>query len=141
MPGATVHFRMVLETAVAQGMPTPDAEVVAQACFDVDSLWPGRTRPTRHFNPFASLYWAPRYMGEALAARAAGDSATALVRLGWALHAKQDSIGHGVLGLSHLRFRMGLMSRDPDDWYKMTPRARAAIERETNAMIRRFLAS
>jgi hypothetical protein len=141
VPGATVHFRMVLETAVAEGMPTTDAETVAQACFDVDSLWPGRTKPTRHFNPFASLYWAPRYFREALAARAAGDPATALVRLGWALHAKQDSIGHGVLGLSHLRFRMGLLKRSPDDWYKMTVRARAAIERETHRMLREFIAS
>jgi hypothetical protein len=141
VPGPTVHFRMVLEMAVEEGMPTTDAEAVATACLNVDSLWPGRTKPSRHFNPIAPLYWAPRYMREALAARAAGDTSTALTRLGWALHSKQDSIGHGALGLSHLRYRMGLIERDPDDWSRMTPRARAAIGRETRGMLREFLAS
>ena len=141
MPGPTVHFRMVRTIAAEEGMSASDAEAVAKACLSVDQLWPGSIKPTRHFWPFAPLYWVPRYFGEALAARAAGDAATALTRLGWAIHGKQDSIGHGVLGLSHLRFRLGILKRDPDDWALMTPRARAAIERETHAMVRRFLAS
>jgi hypothetical protein len=141
VPGPTVHFRMVLEMAVQEGMPTTDAEAVATACLSVDSLWPGRNKPTRHFNPFAPLYWEPRYMREALAALAAGDRATALARLGWAIHCRQDSIGHGVLGLSHLRYRLGLLKRDPDDWSKMTGRARSAIERDTRRMLRAFIAA
>ncbi len=104
MPGATVHFRMVFEMAGAEGMPPTDAEAVATACINVDQLWPGSTKPWRHFNPTASLYWAPRYFREALAAR-------------------------------------GILHRDPDDWAKMTPGARAAIERETRSMLRTFMAS
>ena len=141
MPGATVHFRMVFEMAGAEGMPPTDAETVATACINVDQLWPGSTKPWRHFNPTASLYWAPRYFREAFAARADGERETALIRLGWAIHCRQDSIGHGVMGLSHLRYRLGILHRDPDDWAKMTPGARAAIERETRSMLRTFMAS
>lgn len=140
MPGPTVHFRMVMTIAVEEGLSAADAEAVARACLNVDQLWPGRTKPARHFIPFA-LYWVSRYFREAVAARATGDSVTALTRLGWAIHSKQDSIGHGVIGLSHLRYRLGIIKRDPDDWSLMTPRARVAIERETHAMVRHFLAS
>ncbi len=137
-----MHSRLTARWAIEEGMPEADALVVADADARVDMLWPGSRKPARHFNPTASLVFAPQYLRRAIMmAGGGGTPSEALVNLGRALHCRQDSIGHGVFGLAHLRFRFGLLKRDPDDWNRMPARAREGIERSTRAMLRRYLAA
>ena len=70
---------------------------------------------------------------------ARASAADALVALGRALHCLQDGVGHGLLGLGHLKFNLGIMKRNPDDWNLMPPKTRAGIERVTRETVRRFL--
>jgi hypothetical protein len=132
MPGPTVHFRYTVEWAVAARMPRQLAERVADSCAKVDALWPGSTLWTRHFDPTATLFWLPVYF-----ARAVRDASPRY--LGYAIHCRQDAIGHGLLGLSHLRYRFGLLDRDPDDWALMPARTRARMERATGRIVRAYL--
>lgn len=132
MPGPTVHFRYTVEWAIAEGLPRAEAEQVADADAGVDVLWPGSQRWTRHFNPTATAFWMPYYLLRATRGLSAED-------LGRALHCRQDAIGHGYLGLAHLRHRFGLLERDPDDWTRMPERTRARIERDTRRIVRLYL--
>jgi hypothetical protein len=140
VPGPHVHYRLTAQWATEEGMPEADAQVVAQADLEVDMHWPGSQKWGRHFNPTASLWFSPRYRFAAVRLARAGAHSEALVSLGRALHSRQDAIGHGLLGLAHLKHRFGLLQRDPDDWNLMPPAVRAAIERDTRAMVRRYLA-
>lgn len=140
MPGPAVHLRLTAEWAMDEGMPRPDAEAVGNADHEVDRLWPGSRKPWRHFNPTATLLFAPRGLARAIAA--GGDPSRrqeSLVELGRALYSRQDGIGHGILGLSHLRWDVGLLKRNPDDWDAMPAKTKAAIERATRDMLRRYL--
>jgi hypothetical protein len=139
MPGPQVHFRLTAQWAVDEGMPEADAQVVAQADIEVDMRWPGSRKWGRHFNPPASLWFSPRYRREAVRLQRAGAHNDSLVALGRALHSRQDAIGHGVLGLAHFKHSHGMLSRNPDEWNLMPPKIRAAIERDTHAIIRRYL--
>ena len=132
MPNPDVHYTFTKAWGIEEGLAPADAAAVAKADLDVDRLWPGSTKFTRHFNPTALLVWTPVYL-----LKAVRDGS--LESLGRALHCRQDSVGHGVLGLSHLRWRFGALNRHPDAWELMSPRARAAIERDTRRMIRYYV--
>ena len=133
MPGPTVHYRLTARWAREEGLDEPEAQRAAVADTEVDRLWPGSEKWSRHFNPTATLFWAPYYL-----VRAARDVSPVL--LGYALHCRQDGIGHGGVGLAHLRFRFGMLERDPDVWETMPARKRAAIERDTRRMVRWYVA-
>ena len=73
MPGPAVHFRLTMRWAVEEGMTEADAEAVGRANVLVDELWPGSHKPLRHFNPTASLIFAPLELRRAVAFARAGD--------------------------------------------------------------------
>jgi hypothetical protein len=147
VPGSQVHRQLTEEWAIDEGMAPADARLVAAADRGVDARWPGSRSPARHFNPTATLVFAPAYLRSALRILRAADGAdlaahaTALERLGWALHCRQDGIAHGVFGELHLLHSHGVLGRNPDDWGAMPQRTRDAIERATRRMVRRFLAA
>lgn len=141
MPGPAVHFRLTAKWAVEEGMDAASAEAVGRASLLVDQLWPGSHRPLRHFNPTASLLFAPLEMRSAISAARSGDREGALTHLGYSLHSRQDAIGHGRFAQNHLLLRAGLLARDPDDWARMPPSVQARIERATRQAVRRFLAA
>jgi hypothetical protein len=120
-------------------MTPADAEAVGRADLLVDDLWPGRHKPLRHFNPFASLVIAPFELRRAIALARANDRAKALTHLGYSLHSRQDAIGHGRFGLGHLRYDLGRHTRHPDFWEQMPPSVQARIERATRRAVRVFL--
>lgn len=139
MPGPQVHFRLTMEWAIDEGMSAADAEAVARADVQVDQLWPGRRHWGRHFNPMAVHVLARRYTAEAARLESAGAHEEALVALGRALHSLQDGIGHGRLGLAHLKHRAGLIRRHPDEWDPTPVHTQKGIERLTRAALREFL--
>lgn len=139
MPGPQVHVRLTAQWAVEEGMLESDARVVARADIEVDLLWPGSKMWGRHFDPMATLIFAPRYRAEAVRLELAGAHLDALVALGRALHCLQDGVGHGRLGLAHLKYRFGWLKRNPDEWELMPQKTRAGIERVTREAVRRFL--
>lgn len=141
MPGIEVHLRLTKTWALEEGMSEADAEAVARADIGVDELWPGSRKPVRHFNPTASLMIAPLELRRSIALARAGQRAQALTHLGYSLHSRQDAIGHGRLGLSHLRWTAGMLRRHPDVWEEMPPGVRSRIERATRRAIRLFLAA
>ncbi len=140
MPGPLVHRKFTAEWAVEEGLTGADAEVVAEADILVDMLWPGSEMWGRHFNPMARLIFAPLYFRRAVRAAAdSGTSSASLVALGRCLHCRQDGVGHGILGLAHLKLTLGLTRRNPDDWNTMPPKVRAGIERATRTTVRRYI--
>lgn len=139
MPGPTVHFSLTMQWAIEEGLSDVDAEVVGRADTEVDRLWPGRRQWARHFNPMATYVVAPRYAREASRLEAQGAHDEALVALGRALHSLQDGVGHGRLGLAHLKYRVGVLKRHPDVWQTMQPTTRERIERATRAAVREFV--
>ena len=139
MPGFAVHFRLTMRWAIEEGMTGSDAESVGRASVLVDDLWPGSRKPLRHFNPTASLIFAPLEMHRALAFERAGEHEQALTHLGRSLHSHQDAIGHGKMGLAHLLHSAGVLERDPDVWEQTPPLAKSDIERVTRREVRRFL--
>jgi len=139
LPGPKVHFRFTMEWAIEEGMPEADAETVARANVQVDQLWPGRRQWGRHFNPMATYVLARRYAAQAATLESAGAHEEALVALGRALHSLQDGIGHGRLGLAHLKHRVGLLKHHPDDWDPTPLHTQDGIERVTRAALREFL--
>ena len=140
MPGFAVHFHLTMRWAIEEGMAEADAEAVGLASVLVDDLWPGARKPLRHFNPTASLLFAPLEMRRAVAFARVGDLEQALTHLGRSLHSRQDAIGHGRLGLNHLLYSAGLLGRDPDVWEDMPVRVKVEIERATRRDLRGFLA-
>jgi hypothetical protein len=139
VPGPQVHFTLTMKWAMEEGMSAADAEAIGRADVEVDLLWPGSRRWGRHFSPMATLIFARRYRAEAARLESAGAHDEALVALGRALHSAQDGIGHGRLGLAHLKYRFGLLHRHPDVWEDMPPSTRVGIERATRAAVRDFL--
>jgi hypothetical protein len=141
VPGVLVHHHFTSDWATEEGLTESDAEVVAEGDVRVDLLWPGDRKWGRHFNPAASLVFGPLYYRRAVrAANGEGTISESLTALGRSLHCRQDAIGHGLLGLAHLKLRFGLTRRDPDDWNTMPPKTRAAIERVTRTTVRRYIA-
>jgi hypothetical protein len=141
VPGPRVHHRFTSEWAAEEGLTPSDAEVVGEADIQVDLLWPGSRRWGRHFNPMATLVFGPLYYRRAVrAASGDGSASESLVALGRCLHCLQDGIGHGFLGLAHVKLTLGLTDRNPDEWNTMPPKTRTAIERSTRATVRRYIA-
>lgn len=132
MPGPGVHYKLTREWAEQEGMSAADAAKAAEADIAVDILWPGSDLWTRHFNPTARLFWVPLNFRLAVGRRSPG-------HLGFALHSLQDSFGHGLLGLSHLRYRFGMLKRQPDIWELMPDRTRRRIEATSRALIRAYV--
>lgn len=139
MPGFAVHFRLTMRWAIEEGMTEADAEAAGRASVLVDDLWPGARKPLRHFNPTASLLFAPLEMRRAVTFARAGDPERALTHLGRSLHSRQDAIGHGRLGLNHLLYSAGLLGRHPDEWEDMPAHVKVDIERATRRDVHRFL--
>jgi hypothetical protein len=140
VPGPLVHHRFTTEWATEEGLTQSDAEVVAEADITVDLLWPGSRKWGRHFAPWSTLLFAPRYYRQAVrVALEGGSMSESLVALGRCLHCRQDGVGHGMLGLGHLLPRLGLSTRDPDEWKTMPPRIKAGIERVTRETVRRYV--
>ncbi len=142
MPGPKVHLELTARWAEEEGLPPGDAAAVAFADLEMDAVWPGRRHPLRHFNPTAGLFFAPLWQARALSlagSPSAKERDLALTWLGRALHARQDAIAHGVLGLAHLRVMSGLTGRHPDVWETMPPRLRSRIERATRRRVRAFV--
>jgi len=138
VPGFHVHVRLTARWAEEEGLGAADAEAVARADSDVDMLWPGSHKWTRHFNPTASLFHGPLELRRAIVAQRAGDRTTALMHLGRSLHSRQDAIGHGRFGQNHLLLRFGLR-HNPDFWETMPPSVQARIERATRRAVRSFV--
>jgi hypothetical protein len=129
-----------MEWAVEEGFSEEDARAMAIADITVDELWPGSRIWWRHFNPPASLLFAPLELRRAVLADAAGDRALAMTHLGRSLHSAQDAVGHGRLGLNHIAWNVGLMKRNPDDWDLMPSSVQQRIERASRTTLRRFAA-
>lgn len=115
--------------AVEEGLSALEAQVVAEACWDVDRihnvhLWKNKGY---HFAALGARRKARRLLAVAVAN---GD----LVALGEALHCTQDAIGHGFWG--HVVHWKGI-----DRWAHRGPRVRARLERESREMIARYVAS
>jgi len=138
VPGPQVHYSLTVQWAIEEGMLQTDAEQVGRANVEVDAKWPGRRHWGRHFNPMA-LTFARGYMAEAVRLELHGDHDGALAALGRALHSRQDGIGHGSLGLAHLKYRLGVFRRNPDVWDRMPQQTRAGIEQATRTAVRDFL--
>jgi hypothetical protein len=128
-----------MEWAVDEGLTFEEAQSVATADVLVDELWPGHRKWWHHFNPPASLVFAPLEMGRAVRAYRTGDRAAWMTHLGRSLHSRQDAVGHGRLGLNHLAWNAGVLRRDPDDWDLMPPSVQGRIERATRKALARFL--
>jgi len=99
-----------------------------------DIVFPGNlslVNALRHLGPTARL-WAYRYLSHAKKTGSARE-------LGYALHCLQDAVSHGVLGMAHIRNRMKMTERDPDDWQAAPVRMKNALERETKRFACQFL--
>jgi len=129
-----------MNLALAAGFPEDEAELIGRADMRVDEKTPGSRYWWLHFNPTASLVFAPLEMRRARAAQRLGDRAAALEHLGRSIHMRQDAIGHGRFGLSHLMWDFKLMKRHPDDWDTMPVAVRARIEKATWRALRRIQA-
>jgi hypothetical protein len=128
-----------MEWAIEQGLTPQQAQSVATADVLVDELWPGHIKWWHHFNPTASLLFAPLEMGRALRAYRSGDQVAWTTHLGRSLHSRQDAVGHGRLGLNHVAWNAGLLRRDPDEWELMPGSVQTRIERATRRALSRFL--
>jgi hypothetical protein len=138
MPGPYVHFRLTMALALEAGMTESDAEAIGRADILVDDLWPGHTHWWLHFNPAASVVFAPLELWRAVRAARSGDRGGALTHLGRSLHMRQDAVGHGRFGLNHMLMGLGLLGRDPDVWETMPPTVQTRIERATRRALRSF---
>lgn len=108
------------------------ADRIASADVAVDAQFPPQrslSNFARHFAPFA-YYWVRRSMRDAIK-----DSSPE--ELGRALHSAQDAVAHGVLGLGHLRWDVGL-GRNPDDWRGAPERVRTRIRERSLRMLAEF---
>lgn len=129
--GPYVHFELTHDWAEEAGLGDI-AERVARADVDFDWQYPARGslfNLTRHFAPWTYV-WAAVYARRALETHSPE-------HLGWALHCLQDALSHGVLGLAHVRHRLGL-SRDPDDWSAAPERTRRRIGDQSRRLLARY---
>ncbi|MDO8964482.1 MAG: hypothetical protein Q7W30_08345 [Coriobacteriia bacterium] len=141
MPGLKVHIHLTAQWATEEGLDPVEARAVAQADVSVDRLWPGSKKWGRHFNPSASLYYAPTELRRAIALAKAGERTAALEHLGYSLHSAQDAVGHGRLGQKHLLQTWGLTSINPDEWEPMSASVKRRIEAATRRIVRRFVSA
>jgi hypothetical protein len=128
-----------MDWAIDEGLSPEEAQSVATADVLVDELWPGHRKWWHHFNPPASLVFAPLEMGRAVRACRRGDRVAWMTHLGRSLHSRQDAVGHGRLGLNHLAWNVGVLRRDPDEWELMPASVQVRIERANRRALARFL--
>jgi len=83
--GNYVHYTLTKKWAKAVGFKT-QCEKIASACKALDSV--GLSKPWAHFASCGAHTAASNFLGTAIAAKS-------LSWLGYAIHAKQDAIGHG----------------------------------------------
>ncbi len=132
--GPYVHFDLTREWAREAGLGDV-ADEIALADITVDAENPARQSIgnfTRHFAPWAHL-WVRYHFRRAVSERS-------LESLGHALHSAQDASSHGVMGLAHLRFNMGI-GRDPDEWDLAPERVKGRIREQSLRLLRRYRAS
>jgi hypothetical protein len=121
-----VHFDFTMRWARQEGFSAEDARIVGSANWACDVRHTGLSGKRYHW-PLAGapiLSWH-RFR----TAVAQGD----LVLLGEALHALQDTIGHGLIG--HLYHWKGI-----DRWEHRSPRIRRRLETASRRMLAAYLA-
>jgi len=129
--GPYVHFYLTRDWAREAGFGDA-ADRIALADITVDAENPARRSIgdfTRHFAPWAYL-WVRYHFRAAVRERS-------LESLGRALHSAQDAPSHGVVGLAHIRYNLGL-GRDPDDWDVAPERVRNRIRERSLRLLRRY---
>jgi hypothetical protein len=129
--GPYVHFELTRDWAEEAGLGDV-ADRIARADVLFDWQYPARgslLNLTRHFAPWTYL-WAASYTRRAL-------SEPAPEQLGWALHCLQDATAHGVFGLAHIRYQLGL-GRDPDDWEAAPEHVRRRIAERSRRLLARY---
>lgn len=137
MPGPAVHYHLTVRLAGEAGFSAAEAASIGAANMLVDERTPGNRYWWLHFNPTASLYFAPLEMRRARSAERGGDHAAALAHLGTSIHMRQDAVGHGRVGQNHLLWELGWLKRHPDEWETMPASVQARIERATRRALER----
>jgi hypothetical protein len=129
--GPKVHLRLTERWLVEAGFDEDIAHEIARCDVRYDMEYPGSlglVNSTRHLGPSARL-WAATHLRRA---KRTGSPC----ELGRALHCIQDAESHGLLGLSHIRHRIGLLRRDPDDWEAAPDALKARVRRATDRYAR-----
>ena len=128
-----MHLRLTERWLVAAGFDEDVAREIAHCDVRYDMEHPGSlglANATRHLGPSARL-WAHAHLRRA---KRTGSPC----ELGRALHCIQDAESHGLFGLSHIRHRLGLLRRDPDDWEAAPDPLRRRVERATGRFARSY---
>lgn len=132
--GPYVHFDLTRDWARKAGLGDV-ADRIALADITVDAENPARRSLgdfTRHFAPWAYA-WVWYHARRAVRERSPES-------LGHALHSAQDVPSHGLLGLAHVRYNLGV-ARDPDDWDLAPERVKARIAKASLRLLERYRAS
>jgi hypothetical protein len=134
--GPFVHLRLTEEWLIEAGFDEKTAREVALCDVRYDMEHPGSlglVNSMRHLGPGARL-WSRVHLRRA-------KRTASPCELGRALHCAQDAESHGLFGLSHIRHRIGLLDRDPDDWEAAPEPLRHRIEHATERLARAYLSS
>jgi hypothetical protein len=129
--GPFVHLRLTEQWLVESGFDEDVAHEIAECDVRYDMEHPGSLgvmNSTRHLGPSARL-WARIHLSRA---KRTGSPC----EFGRALHCIQDAESHGLLGLSHIRHRIGLLRRDPDDWEAAPDALKRRVRRATDRYAR-----
>jgi len=121
-----VHYDFTKRWALEAGFSAEDAETIAVACWNVDSVhnvheWRNKGY---HFALLGANRRARRLLSQSIAT---GN----LIPLGEALHCVQDAIGHGVWG--HVVHWKGI-----DRWECRGARVKTRIERASRSILTTF---
>lgn len=121
-----VHYGKTREWAIEEGFSDEEAETIARADDNVDRKYSGRLWRNKgyHFAWLGARRRARRFFARAV-------EQCDLEALGEALHCIQDAVGHGVHG--HFYHWRGI-----DSWERRSERVRAALERESRALLARY---
>jgi len=118
-----VHYDFTKRWALEAGFSGPDAETIAQACWNVDAVHNVHEWRNKGYH-FAWL-GANRRARRLRAQAAAGND---LVALGEALHCIQDAVGHGFWG--HIVHWDGI-----DRWDRRGARVRRRLEARSRSAL------
>jgi hypothetical protein len=122
---------MTEQWLVEAGLDGDVAHEIARCDVRYDMEHPGSLglmNSTRHLGPSARV-WARIHLRRA---KRTGSPC----EFGRALHCIQDAESHGLLGLSHIRHRLGLLRRDPDDWEAAPDALKRRVRRATDRYVR-----